>query len=51
MSPSSMTAIETVDSYGVLNGRVAWRPANGLFEIAIYGQNLTDELSYANAYQ
>jgi len=43
-------AIETVDSYGVLNGRVAWRPANGLFEIAIYGQNLTDELSYANAY-
>ena len=43
-------AIETIDNYGQLNARVSWRPANGLFEIALYGQNLSDELSYANAY-
>ncbi len=42
--------IETVDSYSTLNGRISWQPASAKYEIAIYGQNLTDELSYANDY-
>jgi iron complex outermembrane receptor protein len=39
---------ETVDSYEQFNARIAWQPASGKYEIALFGTNLTDELSYAN---
>ncbi len=29
--------------YTLLNGRVTWAPANGLWEVALYGDNLTDK--------
>ncbi|WP_439100808.1 TonB-dependent receptor [Congregibacter sp.] len=40
--------IETIDSYEQLNGRVTWQPASGRYQVALYGVNLTDELSFAN---
>ncbi len=40
--------IETIDSYHQLSARLAWRPASERFEIALYGLNLTDEVSFAN---
>ena len=42
--------IETIDSYHQLTARAAWRPASERFEIALYGLNLTDEVSFANDY-
>ena len=42
--------IETVDSYHQLNGRISWQPGSGKYELALFGLNLTDELSYANDY-
>ncbi|MCX2982510.1 TonB-dependent receptor [Halieaceae bacterium IMCC14734] len=42
--------IETVDSYQQVNARIAWKPDSAKYEVAVFGQNLTDELSYANAY-
>ncbi len=42
--------IETVDSTSQLNARISWQPASAKYEIALYGQNLTDEVSYANDY-
>jgi len=42
--------IETIDSYHQFNARVSWQPSSGRYEIAAYGINLTDELSYANDY-
>ena len=42
--------IETIESYYQLNGRISWQPSSGRYEIAAYGLNLTDELSYANDY-
>ncbi|MEH6590072.1 MAG: TonB-dependent receptor [Halioglobus sp.] len=42
--------IETVDSYEQVNARIAWQPASAKYEVALFGQNLTDELSYANSY-
>ena len=42
--------IETIESYEQFNARIAWQPASAKYEVAIYGQNLTDELSYANDY-
>ncbi len=41
---------ESIDSYNVLNGRVAWQPDSGSYTVALWGQNLTDELSYANSF-
>ncbi len=43
-------AIETIDSYQQLNARVSWQPASGRYQVALYGVNLTDELSFANDY-
>jgi iron complex outermembrane receptor protein len=40
--------IETVDSYEQVNARIAWKPSNAQYEIAVFGQNLSDELSFAN---
>lgn len=42
--------IETLASYTQVNARISWRPQNTRYEIALYGSNLTDELSYANDY-
>ena len=42
--------IETIESYYQFNGRISWQPYSGRYEIAAYGLNLTDELSYANDY-
>jgi iron complex outermembrane receptor protein len=42
--------IETVDSYEQVNARIAWQPASAKYEVAVFGQNLTDELSFANDY-
>ena len=42
--------IETVDSYEQLNARISWQPASARYEVAVFGQNLTDELSFANDY-
>jgi len=43
-------AIETVGNYSQVNARISWMPADGKYELALYGINLTDELSYANSY-
>jgi iron complex outermembrane receptor protein len=43
-------SIETIQSYAQLNGRISWQPHGGGYQLAIYGQNITDELSYANGY-
>jgi iron complex outermembrane receptor protein len=40
--------IETVESYEQLNARIAWKPSSANYEVAVFGQNLTDELSFAN---
>jgi iron complex outermembrane receptor protein len=40
---------ETVDSYQQVNARIAWMPSSAKYEVALFGQNLTDELSFANA--
>ena len=40
--------IETIDSYHQLSARLAWRPASERFVVALYGLNLTDEVSFAN---
>ena len=42
--------IETIDSYSQLNARLSWQPNSEKYEVAIYGSNLSDELSYANDY-
>lgn len=42
-------AVETVDSYTQLNARISWFPENGQYELAIFGNNITDEVSFANA--
>lgn len=42
--------IETIDSYNQVNARISWRPSSARYEVAIFGQNITDELSYANDY-
>ena len=43
------TKDEYQDSFGLLDGRIAWSSANANWELAVFGQNLTDEeyLSYA----
>lgn len=41
-------AVETVDSYTQLNGRISWYPNSGNYELALFGNNITDELSFAN---
>jgi iron complex outermembrane receptor protein len=43
-------SIETIDSYQQLNGRITWQPGSGRYLLALFGNNLTDELSYANDY-
>ncbi len=42
--------IEAIDSYEQLNGRIAWKPHNGNYEVSVYGINLTDKVSYGNDY-
>lgn len=42
--------IETVDSYNQVNARISWKPSSEKYEIAVFGQNLSDELSFANDY-
>lgn len=32
------------DAYTTFNGRIAWGPENGNWEVALWGRNLTDEL-------
>lgn len=39
---------EAVDSYDVVNARISWQPGNEKYEVSLFGQNLTDEISYAN---
>ncbi len=41
---------EAVDSYDQINARISWRPSSQKYEVSLFGQNLTDELSYANDY-
>jgi iron complex outermembrane receptor protein len=41
--------IETVDSYEQINARVSWKPSSAKYEVAVFGQNLTDEVSFANS--
>jgi iron complex outermembrane receptor protein len=43
-------AIETIDSYEQVNARISWQPESGRYEVAAFGQNLTDEESFANDY-
>lgn len=40
--------IETIDSYNQVNARFAWKPSSAKYEVAVFGQNLSDELSFAN---
>lgn len=40
--------IETIDSYEQVNARIAWKPNSARYEIAVFGLNLSDELSFAN---
>jgi len=42
--------IESIDSYAKLDARISWKAGSGKYEISVYGDNLTDELSYANGY-
>ena len=42
--------VESIDSYAKLDARVSWKAASGKYEFSAYGDNLTDELSYANGY-
>jgi iron complex outermembrane receptor protein len=42
--------IESIDSYAKLDARISWKAASGQYEISVYGDNLTDEFSYANGY-
>ncbi len=42
--------IEAIESYDTLNARVTWRPASDRYEIAMFGNNLTDTISFANGY-
>jgi iron complex outermembrane recepter protein len=35
--------LEEQDGYGLLNARLSWTDANKTFNVAVYGQNLTDE--------
>ena len=42
--------IETIDSYEQVNARISWQPGSGGYEVAAFGQNLTDEESFANDY-
>ena len=42
--------IESIDSYAKLDARISWKAASGKYEFSAYGDNLTDELSYANGY-
>jgi len=39
---------EAVENYDVVNARISWQPGDGKYEVALFGQNLTDELSFAN---
>jgi iron complex outermembrane receptor protein len=39
----------TFDSYGLINARIGWISANGHYEAAVYGTNITDELYYMGA--
>ncbi|MDX2221794.1 MAG: TonB-dependent receptor [Rhodospirillaceae bacterium] len=41
----------TQDGYTLLDGRVAWKPSNGAFEVALYGKNLGDKDYYHNIVQ
>lgn len=43
-------AIETVGNYTQLNTRVSWEPSDGGYEVAVFANNLTDTLSYANSF-
>ena len=43
-------AIETVGNYSQLNARLSWQPTDRKYEVAIFANNLTDTLSYANSY-
>lgn len=42
--------IETIESYQQVNARVSWQPTSEAYEVALFGRNLTDELSFANDY-
>ena len=42
--------VESIDDYSKLDARISWQAANGNYEVSVYGDNLTDELSYANGY-
>lgn len=42
--------IETVESYDHVNARITWRSSSAKYEVSLFGQNLTDELSFANDY-
>lgn len=38
--------VEKVDSYTQINARISWRAES--YELALFGKNLTDEISFAN---
>lgn len=42
--------IESIEIYQQVNARVSWQPTSEAYEVALFGRNLTDELSFANEY-
>ena len=42
--------VESIPSYQKIDFRLSWKDNAEKYEVALYGQNLTDEVSYANGY-
>jgi len=40
--------VDRVEGYDIINARMTFRPANGNYEVSLFGQNLGDTVSYAN---